>query len=408
MLKDYFLLAFGNLRHRGLRSWLTILWIFIGITAVVSLISLGAGLREAITGQFGSIGADILTIQNKGAGFGPPGSTIVEKLNNNDVKIIESVNGVKLIITRLIKVVKVEFNKVANFKYVFDLPDNSEKLNLIYDTFGVEADSGRLIREGDSGVVLIGSDFGANKEFGKDFAVGKKIKINEKEFEIIGVLKKMDSIQLNFMMIMPTKDLENLLNIKNQYDIIITQVEEKDEIEIVSEQIQNKLRQDRNEEIGKESFSVQTPLQALSGVNTILNIINIIVVGIAMISLFVGGVGIANTMYTSILERTKEIGVMKAVGAKNSDILWIFLIESGLLGLVGGMVGALIGILLAVGIANIANSALGEILFRIQINYFLLFGAILFSFVVGVLSGVLPAIQASKLKVVEALRKWTD
>ena len=339
MLKDYFLLAFGNLRHRGLRSWLTILGIFIGIAAVVSLISLGAGLREAITGQFGSIGADILTIQNKGAGFGPPGSTIVEKLNNNDVKIIESVNGVKLIITRLIKVVKVEFNKVANFKYVFDLPDNSEKLNLIYDTFGVEADSGRLIREGDSGVVLIGSDFGANKEFGKDFAVGKKIKINEKEFEIIGVLKKMDSIQLNFMMIMPTKDLENLLNIKNQYDIIITQVEEKDEIEIVSEQIQNKLRQDRNEEIGKESFSVQTPLQALSGVNTILNIINIIVVGIAMISLFVGGVGIANTMYTSILERTKEIGVMKAVGAKNSDILWIFLIESGLLGLVALVLG---------------------------------------------------------------------
>jgi len=404
MLKDYFFLAFGNLKHRGLRSWLTILGIFIGIAAVVSLISLGAGLREAITGQFGSIGVDILTIQNKGAGFGPPGSMVVEKLNDNDVKIIQNVNGVKLVITRLIRVVKVEFNEIANFKYIFDLPDDSEKLKMIYETFSMETSSGRLIQEGDSGVVLIGSDFGANKEFEKNFVVGKKIKINGKEFEIMGVLKKMDSIQLNGMMIMPTKDLQNLLQIKNEYDLIVAQVEDKNKIKIVSEQVQEKLRRDRNENLGEETFTVQTPLQALSGVNTILNIINIIVVGIACISLFVGGVGIANTMYTSILERTKEIGVMKAIGAKNSDILWIFLIESGLLGLVGGIVGALIGILIAIGISNIANSFLGENLFRIQINYFLLFGAVLFSFVVGVLSGVLPAIQASKLKVVEALR----
>lgn len=404
MFKDFFFLALGNLKHRGLRSWLTILGIFIGIAAVVSLISLGAGLREAITGQFGGIGTDILTIQNKGAGFGPPGSMVVEKLNENDVKIIENINGVKLVITRLIRVVKVEFNQVANFKYIFDLPDDSEKLEMIYNTLNIRAESGRLIQQGDSGVVLIGSDFGKNKEFEKKLTIGKKIKVNEKEFEIIGILKKMDSIQLNGMMIMPTKDLENLLKIKNEYDVIIAQVEDKEKIKSISEQMQEKLRRDRNEKKGEETFSVQTPLQVLSGVNTILNIINIIVIGIAGISLFVGGVGIANTMYTSILERTKEIGVMKAIGAKNFDVLLIFLIESGLLGLVGGIVGAFIGILVAIGISNVANSALGEDLFRIQINYFLLFGAVLFSFVVGVLSGVLPAIQASKLKVVEALR----
>ena len=94
MLKDYFLLALKNLSKRGLRSWLTILGIFIGIAAVVSLISLGGALRTAVIGQFGTLSVDTLTIQNKGTGFGPPGSTVVEKLNEHDVKIIESVDNV--------------------------------------------------------------------------------------------------------------------------------------------------------------------------------------------------------------------------------------------------------------------------------------------------------------------------
>ena len=123
-----------------------------------------------------------------------------------------------------------------------------------------------------------------------------------------------------------------------------------------------------------------------------------------MISLFVGGVGIANTMYTSVLERTKEIGIMKAVGARNSDVMWIFLIESGLLGLVGGIVGALMGLGGAILVSNLANQALGNDLFQVMVSYPLLFGAVGFSFFVGIISGVFPALQASKLNVVEALR----
>ena len=135
-----------------------------------------------------------------------------------------------------------------------------------------------------------------------------------------------------------------------------------------------------------------------------MNIINLIVIGIAAISLFVGGIGIANTMYTSVVERTREIGIMKAVGARNKDILYIFLIESGLLGLVGGIAGALIGLGGALAISGLANQALGSDLFIISISYPLLLSAVSFSFFVGVLSGILPAIQASKLNVVDALR----
>ncbi len=203
---------------------------------------------------------------------------------------------------------------------------------------------------------------------------------------------------------MGEKDFKEILDIGDEYDLIAAQVEDQDEIVDVAKKIEDELRENRKEEIGEESFSVETPLQAFSAVSTILNMINLIVVGIAMISLFVGAIGIANTMYTSVLERTREIGIMKAIGAKNSDIMWIFLIESGLLGLVGGIVGALMGLGGAMLVSNLANQALGSDLFIISINYSLLLGAVAFSFFVGIISGVLPAMQASKLNVVDALR----
>ena len=127
-------------------------------------------------------------------------------------------------------------------------------------------------------------------------------------------------------------------------------------------------------------------------------------VGIAAISLLVGGIGIMNTMYTSVLERTREIGTMKAVGAKNSDILFLFLFESGLLGLVGGAIGVGIGLGLGKTAEYIATVQLGTNLLQASTDSWLIFGALLFSFIIGALSGVLPAMQASKLKPVDALR----
>jgi len=394
MLKDYFSLAFENLKHRGLRSWLTMLGIFIGIAAVVALISLGAGLQQAITEQFGSLSVDKLTIQNKGVSFAPPGSTVIEKLNDNDVRIIESINGVKKVITRLLRICSLEYNKVSKFGYVIDIPEEEESMNLAYEAFNFESEEGRLLKPGDSRKVLLGHNFLETEDFEKKLQVGKKVKINGKDFEIIGFLKKSSNFQINSVVFLMRHDLEELLDIENEYDLIIVQVEDKDDIEEVAEKIEEKLRRNRNEDEGEESFSVETPIQSLNAVNTVLNIINLIVIGIAGISLFVGGVGIANTMYTSVLERTKEIGVMKAIGAKNSDIMWIFLIEAG----------AVIGLGAAIGVSSIANTALKGNLFIVSISYPLLIGAIAFSFLVGIISGVLPAIQASKLNVVDALR----
>ena len=204
---------------------------------------------------------------------------------------------------------------------------------------------------------------------------------------------------------MPLEDLRELFGTSNRVDQIIVQVEEGEDVLVVADRVEKKLMKTRDVTEKTKDFIITTPEELLKSFQTILNIITVFLAGIAAISLFVGGVGIANTMYTSVIERTREIGVMKAIGARNSDVLSIFLIESGLLGLVGGIVGALIGLGGALGISKIANQVLGADLFIITISWPLLFGAVAFAFIIGVVSGVLPALQASKLNVVEALRK---
>lgn len=404
MLTEYFSLAFRNLRHRGIRSWLTMIGIFIGIAAVVSLISLSNGLETAITGQFSSLSADTLVVQNAETGFGPPGSTAITKLTDHDVDLIRSVAGVDMVIPRLIRVARVEYNKVAGFKYAASMPNRQSEVDYIHQTMNARASSGRLLKAGDRGVVVIGADFMTKDEFGREVRVGSNIEIQGKSFKIAGILEKSGTFQLNIVAMMSEEDMKSLLNISDEWDILAVRVTDKNRVEEVAELVTTKMRRDRNEKVGEEDFSVQTPVQSLESVNTILSILNIIVIGIAAISLIIGGIGIANTMYTSVLERMKEIGIMKSVGGENSEILKIFLIESGLLGLVGGIVGAIIGVGFAFAVAGIANSAFGQNLLQVSISYPLVFLSIGFSFVMGLASGILPALQASQLRPVAALR----
>jgi putative ABC transport system permease protein len=146
-----------------------------------------------------------------------------------------------------------------------------------------------------------------------------------------------------------------------------------------------------------------TSAQLAEMVNMILGIIQMVLVGVAGISLLVGGVGIMNTMYTSVQERTRQIGIMKAVGATNEDVMMIFLFESGLLGLVGGTIGCAIGMMMALGVESVA-SGMGYPVLKASLSPFLMASAIGFSFLIGVLSGTLPARNAARMNPVDALR----
>jgi putative ABC transport system permease protein len=380
------------------------LGIFIGIAAVVSLISLGQGLQTAIMGQFNALSTDKLTVRNAETGFGPPGSTAIEKLNQHDIDIIKGVNGVDEVIPRLLRSVSLEYNKIKGFAYLASMPPDKDQIDLIYTAFDAQAETGRLLEKEDRGKVLLGHEFSKTKIYNKDITTGSRIVLQGKEFEVIGILKSSSSFQINLAILMNEDDMNELLNLKDEYDLIVVQISKGADIEQVSQAIKERMRRDRQEKEGEEDFTVETPLNTLATVNTILLVINIVVIGIALVSLIVGGIGIANTMYTSVLERTREIGVMKAIGARNSDILLIFLFEAGLLGLIGGVIGVLIGVALAFGASWIVNTSLETDLFKITFSYSLILFSIAFSFIVGVISGVFPARQASKLKPVDALR----
>ena len=142
----------------------------------------------------------------------------------------------------------------------------------------------------------------------------------------------------------------------------------------------------------------------MATIGTVLNILTAFLVGIGAISLLVGGIVIANTMYTSVLERRKEIGTMKAVGARNSDILLVFVIEAGILGLLGGFLGLIVGIIVAKTIEYIAAVYIGSNMLRASLNPLLIIGSLAFAFLIGVVSGLAPSYQASKLKPVDTLR----
>ncbi|MDP3882403.1 MAG: ABC transporter permease [Nanoarchaeota archaeon] len=318
--------------------------------------------------------------------------------------VIKRVSGIDEVIPRLIRMVSFEYNEVKSFEYTGSLPDNQDDVNYLYESLNFELAEGKFLKADDRGKVLLGSDFVETRKFGKNLRVGSKVLIQGKEFEVQGFLKKAGSFQLNSVVFMTEDDIKNVLKIGDEIDLIVVQVIDKDRVDKVAEDLKRELMRDRNQKLGEEDFSVETPLQTLGSVNLILNIINIIVSGIAAISLLVGGLGIANSMFTSVLERKREIGVMKAVGAKNADILIVFLIESGLIGLVGGLIGVLLGLSFAFAVSFIANSSFGSEIISVTISYPLIFAALAFSFFIGVLFGVIPALQASKLKPVEALR----
>jgi len=405
MNKDYFKFAVDNLKHRKLRSWLTMIGIFIGIASVVALIGLGEGLRAAINAQFGFLGTDIISVTASG-GFGPPGTGVVNPLTDKELNEIEKVQGVKGAAGRIIESIKLVYNRKARFSYYAASVPDGEDREIIEHVQNMEAQKGRLLQDGDKGVVVLGANFYENEDiFGKIVDVGSKVQIQDKEFKVIGILEKKGNLQVDSTVIINEYDFREIMDRPgDDYDIIAIRFDENADVDKITADIEKGLRKIRDVKEGEEDFSVATPASILESVNSTLLAVQIFVYIIASISLLVGGIGIMNTMYTAVVERTKEIGIMKSIGATNSAVFTLFFIESGLLGTVGGIIGAIIGYLLANGLAFAGRLALGSELIAAYISPQLIIGALLFSFILGSFFGTLPAIRASKLNPVDALR----
>jgi len=404
MITDFFNFAVKNLRRKKLRSSLTILGIVISIAIIFILIGLSLGLDNAVKEQFRMLGTDKFFIMPKGQA-GAPGSGGAVELTTKDVNVIEKVSGVKIVSYIVAGNAKIEFDKQVRYYIVAGIPlDKADVFKVLFESSDIKAEQGRIFEKGDKGVVMLGSNYNHGNLFEKPVNAGSKIKINDKEFKVLAIISPIGNPSDDQNVYMSLSDFQELFNSGDRVDEIIVQIQEGQSIEDVASRVEIKLRKFRNVNEKTQDFSISTPEELLASFGTILNIITAFLVGVAAISLVVGAVGIMNTMYTSVLERTKEIGTMKAVGAKNSDILIIFLIESGLLGLIGGLIGILLGYGVGKLIEYIAVVYVKTNLLQVYFPIYITISILAFSFLIGAFSGILPAYQASRLKPAEALR----
>ena len=400
-MNDYFSLAFNNLRRRKLRSWLTMIGIFIGIAAVVALMSLGQGLQDAVTEQFEALGSDKIIIQTRG--MGPPGTgSDSMKLTSKDLRIIENVRGIEKASGYLIKQGQATFKGEVGIGFSSGITAEDFEEWVAMDLMTVQ--DGRILKDGDKFKTVVGYNHVYGNNWERKMEIGSTVEIEGYDFKVVGVMEKIGNPIDDSLFYVPKEVLREMLDAGDEESQILAKVAEGFDVETVADTVERKLIQSRGEKEGEETFKVQTSEQLLESFSTIFGVIQAVLVGIAGISLVVGGIGIMNTMYTAVIERTKEIGTMKAVGARNSDILYIFLFEAGLLGLVGGAIGVAIGYGLGKSAEFMATQALGADILQAAFPLTLIFGALAFSFVVGALAGVTPAYQASRLKPADALR----
>lgn len=393
MIYDYFDMAYRNMRHRKKRSYLTIIGIVIGIAAIVALISLGTGLQNAVEEQFGKLGADSIRIV-PGSLRGPPVG--VTGLTTKDAEVLDGIHGIKYITPMLFLNEQVEYSGEKAFVPIIAYPtDNAEQR---FSDFDVSFYSGRPFSGSDKKGVNIG--FKVSKDaFDKELPSRAKLRIKGEAFEVVGVFGETGTSEFDNNIYMPIDAARDLFGKPDEVNVILVRLDSGAVSEDVAEDIIRVLKRSR----GNENFDVFTPEQILEQLGAILGVVRLVLAGIAAISLLVGGIGIMNAMYTSVLERTREIGIIKSIGARKQDIVVMFLIEAGFVGLVGGLIGAFSGFTLSYLMGVAANYA-GYSLLKIVFDAELILFSISFAFLVGVLSGVLPALRAASLEPAEALR----
>jgi len=392
MVKDFVIFSWKSILTRGLRSWLTIIGVIIGVAAIISLITIGQGMQNAIEDQFEKLG--IRNIRIVPANLqGPPSAFFT--LENDIIDKTEAIRVVDYVDKVLIESGVLEFNNEEKFVSVMGydvaLADQG------FADIDIRAADGRLFLPGDRSVMVIGSNV-AQDLFDKEISAKNNILLKDKSFKVVGIFAE-SGVDIDNRVYIPLKDARVLFDRPDDINILVVHV--KDGIDIT--EAQDIIERELLRTFDDEDFDIITPAQILQEINSVLGAVQAVFAGIAAISLLVGAVGIMNSMFTSVLERTRDIGLMKAVGARNSDIALIFLAEAGIMGTIGGAIGIVLGTALAFGVGFAAQSA-GFPLLTIKIDIITILIALAISFAVGGISGLLPALQAAKLKPVDALR----
>lgn len=389
---ELFRLATRALWTNKLRSFLTTLGIIIGVFSIIILVSIGTGLQSYINNQIAAFSPNLIdVIPGNMESAGGLASSMVDKLIMQDAKNLEQ----KFISTAKVapmiqQIATVKYKNIQD-KNVFIMGTTTE-YPLIAMNLKVEKGSFFTKGQENSKVVVIGPTV-AKKLFNDKQPLGKKIFIGTTTYTVIGVTNKLGSmmgLDQDNMVYVPIEIIRQQFGSTTIREIAIA-ANSKELVPIVKKQTKEVLLK----RLDEDEFSVETSESITATISNITRMLSLALGGIATISLLVGGIGVANIMLVSVTERTKEIGLRKALGAKRNDILKQFLLEAIMISVLGGVIGIILGMIVSFVIAIILVSSVTP--WSVVI-------AFVFSVAVGIIFGMAPAIRASKLSPIDALR----
>lgn len=399
------------LLHSKLRSWLTIIGIVIGVGAVVGIISLGDAMEASVQSRLADMDLTKITItpgySKAQSHIGPgrmswgSGTTTDAELTDHDIDALRGIEGIVYATGEISGGEEVSYTgENATLSITGVDPQVWQYMN------SLDVESGRLLEPADKYVAVIGSGV-ASGIYEKDIGINQVITINGKSVRVVGILKEEGGSE-DRQIYMPIDAAVNLITDaeKDVFDSIEVKAQSVDVVDTVVAEIEKKLMISRH--IANEDdrdFSVTALKSMAQSVTSMISSMTLFLGAIAAVSLIVGAVGIANTMFTSVLEKTKDIGTMKAIGAKNRDILMIFIFNSAMVGFVGGVFGVMLGALVSalfpmIGVTMTREGSGTSLSLSPSLMVFGLSLAVL----IGVISGAVPAYRASKMKPVDALR----
>lgn len=410
-LKNNLQLGVASLMRQKLRTILTIIALSIGIASVVIIMSAGAGLKYMVLGELDIYSPNTLNIEVRVPGKGETGSATsmasgitITTLKNTDMEEILKHANIDAAYNYVTSQEVIKYGAEKKSTIIFGYGAQTPKVEV------VKLSAGRFYDEGEedslSQVVVLGYKI---KEtlFGDDEAVAKTVFVGGKSFQVVGVMAERGAsfgFDFDNIVYIPTKTLQKRF-LGTDYAIgINARVIDMSKIKSTKEDIEYLLRDNHDiTDKDKDDFKITTMEEIRNTLETVVGGITLLLVALVCISLVVGGVGITNIMYVSVAERTFEIGLRKAVGAKSKDILWQFLLEAVVLTFAGGVVGVILGLLFSYLVYFVAVSY--GLNWKFFISFFSIILALGFSTLVGVFFGIYPAKKAAKLDPIVALRR---